>query len=170
MTSIRQEQPSDIAAIRHVNEQAFGASQEAALVDALRGAARPFVSLVAVDGERVVGHICFTPVTIDGDGGAGRLAMGLAPMAVLPAYQGRGVGSHLVRAGLAECRRLGCEIVVVLGHAAYYPRFGFGPARGKGLRSEYEVPDDAFMALELKTGALDGVGGLVRYHEAFGAV
>ncbi len=170
MTSIRQEQPNDIAAIRRVNEHAFDTPQEARLVDALRGAAHPFVSLVAVKGDEVMGHICFTPVTIDGDGGADRLAMGLAPMAVLPEYQQRGLGSHLVRAGLDECRRLGCEIVVVLGHPAYYPRFGFGTAREKGLRSEYDVPDEAFMVMELKPGILDGVGGLVRYHEVFGGV
>lgn len=169
MSTVRPESPEDVPAIRRVNELAFDGPQEAVLVDALRRVAHPFISVVAAEGDQVVGHICFTPVTIAG-GGALRLAMGLAPMGVLPEYQRRGIGSQLVRAGLEECRRLGCEVVVVLGHPEYYPRFGFIAARDKGLRSEYEVPDEAFMVKELKAGALDGVDGLVKYHEAFGAV
>jgi putative acetyltransferase len=93
--------------------------------------------------------------------------MGLAPMAVLPAHQRRGVGSSLVRAGLDVCRHRGVDAVVVLGHAAFYPRFGFQPASRFGIRSEYDVPDDVFMAIELRPGALAGPAGLVRYHAAF---
>ena len=97
--------------------------------------------------------------------------MGLAPMAVAPARQRQGVGSALARAGIAACRDLGFGAVIVLGHPEYYPRFGFVPASRFGLRSEYDVPDDVFMAMELKPGALHGRGpGTIRYHPAFGNV
>lgn len=169
MLIIRRENPEDISVVRHVNKRAFGGPHEAALVDALRKAARPFVSLVAVKDDQVVGHISFSPAMIEGGGSVGP-AMGLAPMAVLPECQRRGIGSQLVRAGLDECRRLGCEIVVVLGHPEYYPRFGFIPAHKKGLRCEYELSEGAFMVAELKAGALNRMDGLVKYHEAFSSV
>jgi len=94
--------------------------------------------------------------------------MGLAPMAVLPAKQRQGIGTALVRAGLEECRRLSFEAVIVLGHADYYPRFGFVPASRYGLTCEYDVPDDVFMVLELSAGTLEGRSGVIRYHAAFG--
>jgi putative acetyltransferase len=166
--NIRAERPEDAAGIRHVNRLAFGASTEATLVDVLREQARPVVSLVAVDARQIVGHILFSPVTLSS---APELPMmGLAPMAVLPARQCQGIGSALVRAGLDECRRLGAGAVVVLGHAAYYPRFGFGPASRFGLACEYDVPEDVFMALELQDGALRGKAGTIRYHPAFARV
>ena len=166
--NIRSERPEDAPGIRHVNRLAFGASTEAELVDMLREQARPVVSLVAVDAGQIVGHILFSPVTLSS---APELRlMALAPMAVLPARQRQGIGSALVRAGLAECRRLGAGAVVVLGHAAYYPRFGFGSAARFGLASEYDVPEDVFMALELQDGALHGRPGTIRYHPAFARV
>ena len=167
MITIRAEQAGDMDAVRRVNELAFGQPEEAALVDALRAAADPHVSLVATEDDRVVGHIFFSPVSIESDGGS---AMGLAPMAVLPERQRRGVGSLLVRAGLEECRRIGRRAVVVVGHPEYYPRFGFRPASRLGLRCEYPVPDAAFMALELEPGALAGRRGLVKYCPEFGEV
>ena len=91
-------------------------------------------------------------------------------MAVVPAAQRRGVGSALVRAGIDECRKLGCGALVVLGHPAFYPRFGFLPAARVGIRSHYDVPDDVFMALELVNGSLRGRSGLVRYHTAFASL
>ena len=96
--------------------------------------------------------------------------MGLAPMAVLPARQRGGIGSALVRAGLDACRQLGCTAVVVLGHPAYYPRFGFQPASRFALGCEYDVPDEAFMALEVEPGSLVGKAGTIRYHRAFAEV
>ncbi|HLL77770.1 MAG TPA: N-acetyltransferase [Pyrinomonadaceae bacterium] len=167
MITVRSEQAGDIDAVRRVNELAFGRPEEAALVEALRRAADPHVSLVAADGNRVVGHIFFSPVTIE-SGESTSAAMGLAPMAVVPEYQRRGVGSLLVREGLEECRRAGCDAVVVLGHPEYYPRFGFRPASRFGLRCEYTVPDEAFVALELVPGALAGRRGLVKYRPEFG--
>ena len=168
MITIRSEKPADHGAVREVNQQAFGSSTEAALVDALRAAADPIISLVAVDNDHVVGHILFSPVTIEDDDSA--LAMGLAPMAVLPNYQRRGVGSQLVRAGLTECHRIGRRVVVVLGHPRYYPRFGFIPASRKALHCEYPVPDEVFMVLELEPGALEGRHGLVKYRPEFAAI
>lgn len=88
-------------------------------------------------------------------------------MAVLPEYQKQGIGSRLVRDGLKECQRLNQNIVVVLGHPGYYPRFGFIPASKKGLRCEYQAPDEAFMVAELIPGALGGRQGLVKYRPEF---
>jgi putative acetyltransferase len=165
---IRLEWPEDILGIRHVNQTAFGAAAEADLVDALRQQAHPIVSLVAIDGEAVVGHILFSPMTPPSQ--AGLQIMGLAPMAVLPSRQRQGIGSALVRTGIDECRRLGFGAIVVLGHAEYYPRFGFVPASTFGVRSEYDVPDDVFLALELIPDALRGRAGTIRYHPAFAAM
>ena len=162
---IRPERPADIAAIAALNRAAFETGLEADLVDALRGQAEPIVSLVAEEGGAIVGHILFTPVTLSGHHDV--KVMGLAPMAVLPASQRRGIGSALVRAGLERCRQLPAAAVVVLGHAAYYPRFGFVPASRFGIACEYDVPDDVFMALELEPRSLHGKPGTIRYHRAF---
>ena len=163
---IRPEEPDDRDGIRTVNLCAFETHAEANLVEALRQQAQPLVSLVAdVDGK-VVGHILFSPVTLANYPNA--RIMGLGPMAVLPDMQRRGVGSILVREGLERCRALGCDAVIVLGHAEYYPRFGFVAASHWDLRSEYDVPDEFFMALELKDGSLAGKSGTVHYHPAFG--
>ncbi len=166
MVTVRAEAAADIPAVHRVNELAFGRPGEADLVDALRAAARPYISLVAVDEGRVVGHIFFSPVTLEGEDSA---ILGLAPMAVLPEAQRRGIGSRLVRAGLEECRRIGCDAVVVLGHPEYYPRFGFVPASRKGLRCEYPVPDEVFMVTELRPNALSRQG-LVKYRPEFARV
>jgi putative acetyltransferase len=169
MMIIRPEKEEDREAIRRVNNLAFNRPNEANLVDALRIRAYPYLSLVAVLDDRVVGHIFFSPVWIESEG-AGFMAMGLAPMAVLPEFQKQGIGSELIRQGLNECRRLGHNIVVVLGHPRYYPRFGFVPASSKGLRYEYDVPDEVFMVVELEPGALGSRQGLVKYHPEFGSV
>lgn len=168
-TIVRPEQPGDGEAVAHVNDAAFGQAVESRLVDALRRGGHAAISLVAVAGADIVGHILFTPVTIDAPGPA-LGALGLGPMSVLPERQRRGIGSRLVAAGLDACRRAGCQVVVVLGHPEFYPRFGFRPACGLGLRSEYAVPDDVFMALELTPGALAGRCGLVRYLPEFASV
>ena len=169
MMIVRTERTEDRESVRRVNALAFEQPIEADLVDALRANARPYISLVAVVDEQVVGHIFFSPVSIQSESSV-FTAMGLAPMAVLPEYQNKGIGSQLVREGLKACQRLGHGIVVVLGHANYYPRFGFTPASLKGLRSEYDVPDEVFMVAELSEGALEGRRGLVKYHPEFGKV
>lgn len=164
--TIRQERPGDERAVWHVNSAAFGQPDEADLVDRLRKQAGPYLAFVAEVEGAVVGHIAFTPVTLDARPDLD--LRGLAPMAVLPGHQRLGVGSALVRAGLAACREDGAHSVVVLGHPAYYPRFGFRSADAFGLTCEYDVPREAFMTLELYAGSLDGVEGTVRYHQAFG--
>ena len=169
MRVVRAEASGDLSAIRHVNELAFGRPNEADLVDALRRAAGTYVSLVAEQDGKVVGHVLFTEVRVESDAGSWD-ALGLAPMAVLPEYQRQGIGSQLVRSGLDACARQGHAVVVVLGHPTYYPRFGFVPAAAKGLRCEYPVPDEVFMVAELVPGALDGRTGLVKYRPEFAEV
>ncbi|MEN8184324.1 MAG: N-acetyltransferase, partial [Myxococcota bacterium] len=163
---IRREEPGDRAAVHGVNARAFGRDGEADLVDALRGQVEPAVSLVALRGGVVVGHVFFSPVRIEGEGAQSR-ATALAPLAVLPEHQQHGIGSQLVRAGLDACHSLGEDVVFVLGHAGYYPRFGFQPAGPLGLRYRDLSPDPSFMVTELSPGALHGRTGWVRYAEAF---
>ena len=167
---IRAEKESDRAAVYRINTAAFETRAEAELVETLRECVQPLVSLVAEVDAAVVGHIMFSPVCVSADP---RLSlMGLAPMAVAQAYQRQGIGSALVRAGLERCKALACSAVVVLGHPAYYPRFGFLPASWFGLRCEYNVPDEAFMAMELEPGAFErcihgGQRSVVKYYAAF---
>jgi putative acetyltransferase len=166
---VRREELQDIAAIRFVNEQAFGGSGEADAIDRLRARGAATLSLVAVIDERVVGHLLFTPVTIESPDRSWP-GLGLAPLAVLPDYQRRGIGSALMDAGLEECRRLGCERIIVLGHPDYYPRFGFERASRYGVRFEFEAPDEACMILALQPGALDGVSGVAKYQPEWNGV
>lgn len=163
---IRRERPEDGVAVRIINERAFAGTEEAELVDALRAADGVTLSLVAeVDGA-LVGHLLFSAVSIVPFGC--QEAVALAPMAVLPEYQRRGIGSQLVQSGLDELKAAG-GAVVVLGHPTFYPRFGFVPASRFGLRCDYEYPDEAYMALELSPGALAGLeGGVVHYRPEFG--
>jgi putative acetyltransferase len=165
MIDIRAEQPQDTARISYVNEQAFRQTSEAELVDLLRTRRKLLISLVAETAGEIVGHIAFSRVTIDSDGQVN--GIGLGPLAVLPEKQNRGIGSQLVQAGLEKCREMGFDYVVVLGHATYYPRFGFTPAGRVGLRCFWDVADDVFMVLEFRSGALREVSGLVNYEPEF---
>jgi putative acetyltransferase len=162
---IRAEEAKDWPRVRAMNTASFETSLEADLVDALRKEANPVLSLVADDGTDVLGHILFSPVSLTGQNAA-KIA-GLGPMAVASPHQRQGIGSLLVRSGLDQCRRIGFGAVVVVGHAAYYPRFGFAPASQFGIRCEFDVPDEVFLALELEPGYLAGRSGTINYHEAF---
>ena len=133
-------------------------------MDALRAAGHATVSLVAETDGQIVGHILFSPVSVVG-AASGKTGLGLAPVAVLPGHQCRGIGSDLIRQGLAFCRDEGYGFVVVLGHPEYYPRFGFRRASQAGLANEYGA-DEAFMVLELAPGGLPPAG-LVQYGPEF---
>ncbi len=166
MTRIRSEEPEDLSAIHAVNVAAFPSPAEADLVDKLRSEGAHVLSLVALDGERVIAHILFSPVIIETESGTVD-AIGLGPMSVLPDRQREGIGSQLVKAGLSECTAMGHSAVVVLGHPQYYPRFGFNQADRHGISCEFPSPPEAFMVMALQDGALDGVSGLAKYHRAF---
>lgn len=163
---IRRERPEDLIEVRHINLSAFETETEAKLVDGLRNRGIPLISLVAEEGGTLVGHILFSPVTLE-CGGENISIAGLAPMAVLPEWQRKGVGSRLVEEGLRQCRNAGYDAVVVLGHPEYYPRFGFVPSTDYGIKSEYEVPAEVFMIRELKDEVLANCRGTVKYDEAF---
>ena len=162
MITVRHETPDDIEAVHRVEEAAFARPNEADAVDAVRRSGGATLSLVASIEDEIVGHIMFSPVRIETADGVLEV-LGLAPLAVLPEYQRQGVGSMLTRAGLEECRALGAECVILLGHPDYYPRFGFELASHYGLRYPEPVPDEAFMVIELKKGCLAGRGGLVHF-------
>jgi len=162
---IRPETDADMADVFKVNAATFPTAAEAKLVDSLRGSADSFISLVAVDEQDVIGHIMFTPVFLESFDKL-RL-MGLAPMAVSPPRQRGGIGTELVDAGLQSCRELGIGAVAVLGHPEYYPRFGFRPSSQWGIKSEYDVPEDAFMMMELSPAYLQNYQGVIRYNAAF---
>jgi putative acetyltransferase len=162
---IRAEKKKDWTRVHKVNALAFETPEEAGLVDMLREQAQPIVSLVAEDNDDIVGHIMFSPMILPGH--LKLKIMGLAPMAVTPNYQGLGIGSELVKAGLEQCRQLDVGAVVVLGHPKYYPRLGLSPAKQFGIKCEYDVPDDVFMLLELDPGYLQNASGKIEYHAAF---
>jgi putative acetyltransferase len=160
---VRPERPEDRARVWQFHASAFPTRAEADLVDALRTGGRAVISLVATDGADVVGHVLFSPVTID-DKPAG---LGLAPVAVVPGRQRQGIGSRLINEALAECKRTGVPLAVVLGEPAYYSRFGFSRADARGLTNDYDAGEH-FMVLELTPGAIPPGGGHVRYAPEFG--
>ena len=171
IVNVRPEQATDYEEVFRINQKAFGRDNEARLVEALRRLPGfiPELSLVAEEGRRLLGHILFSPVVIETISGE-RAALALAPMAVLPEVQNRGIGSTLVRSGLKACRRLGHNLVIVLGHPEYYPRFGFTSARAMGIEAPFPVRDEVWMAIELEPGAAEGLQGRLRYPEPFHTV
>ncbi len=169
MTGVRLEESRDIPRIYRVNELAFGQPGEANLVDALRNSNALTLSMVAESDGEIIGHIAFSPVTIESRSSIFD-ALGLGPMAVLPNRQRSGIGSQLMEAGLTECEKSRYGLAVVLGHPDFYPRFGFAPASQHKISWEGEAPDEAFMVRELKKGELSKVRGIVKYRPEFDAV
>ena len=166
---IRVEKAEDQIGVRHINTQAFDTDTEANLVDALRKSGIPLISLVAEENGKLVGHIIFSPVTLEGRTCNISMA-GLGPMAVTPAFQKRSIGSMLVEEGLKHCKNSGYAAVCVLGHPDYYPRFGFVPSVNYGIKSEFDVPVEVFMVKELREGALVDCNGIAKYHDLFNQV
>jgi len=166
---IRDEAAGDAPAVRAVLEEAFASPLEAGIVDALRAACSDRLSLVAEGDGGIVGHILFTPAEIDAAEGVLR-GYGLAPMAVRPAWQRRGIGSALIAEGTRRLRDAGVPYVIVLGHPEYYPRFGFERASRHGVRCQWPgVPDEAFMLLVLDPAVAPRLAGLARYRPEFDA-
>ena len=167
MIAIRDERSEDVAAVRVVHEAAFPEVFEADLVDKLRVNCEDRVSLVALKDDRVVGHILFTPATIERRDGP-LAGYGLAPMAVLPEFQRRGIGSALIRAGIERLRQSRCPFVIVVGHPEYYPRFGFVTASTHGVRCQWDgIRDEAFMVLVVDPSIAPHLAGLARYRPEF---
>ncbi|MBU0561332.1 MAG: N-acetyltransferase [Bacteroidetes bacterium] len=167
MLKIRKEEKGDESQIRIVNELAFGQIDEADLVDLLRINCNESISLVAEFDNKIVGHILFTPALIEAKDKQLN-GMGLAPMAVLPEHQSKGIGSELVKSGLELIMKGSCQFIIVLGHPKYYPRFGFVKASECNIKSDFHgIPDEAFMILVLDEKSFAGISGTAKYRKEF---
>jgi len=158
-------QPTDTDAVLTVERAAFGRDDEADLVRELLSdlSARPLLSLLAREDDRPVGHILFSAARLDGAPDAGPIAI-LAPLAVVPDAQRRGVGGALVERGLQQLGDSGVGLVFVLGHPSYYPRHGFRPAGPLGFDPPFTIPDeaaDAWMVQGLRADVVDTHAGTV---------
>ena len=164
MIEIRPERPEDRDAIRAVHVAAFGQAVEADLVDALRAGPwyMPALSIVAVEGEDVLGHVLLSEATLD----TGHAVLALAPIGVRPERQGEGVGARLMEEALRQAGGTSYPLVVLLGHPEWYPRFGFEPARPRGVEAPWEVPGEAWLLVRLPAYT-PGVRGTVVYPPPF---
>jgi predicted N-acetyltransferase YhbS len=173
--NIRKETPDDHRHVIDLTEKAFEALEisdhnEGQLVEKLRKAPAFIeeLSLVAELNGHLVGHILFTPVIIDNTAQQFQSLI-LAPVSVLPEFQKNGIGGELILAGHQKAKELGYTSVILLGHPGYYPRFGYKPASKWGIKTQIPLPsDDVFMAVELTTGALSNVSGMVIFPPEFG--
>jgi putative acetyltransferase len=165
MIEVRPEESGEIAAIRDVNRRAFGQEQEANIIDALRRNGGVLLSLVAASHGRIVGHILYSPVVV---GEVAAAALG--PMSVVPECQRHGIGTKLVELGNAHLAKSGCPLILVVGHPEFYARFGFRPARRYGIKCEWDVPDDVFMALPLDATQIPRAIGTAAYRREFSSL
>jgi putative acetyltransferase len=168
---VRAEKPEDAKAIRQINKLAFDQPDEANLVEALRRSPKfdPELSRVFDKDGEIVGHILFSPAEIKTTSRTVPVLV-LGPMSVHPDHQRHGIGERLINRGLEVARKRGHKAVVLVGHAEYYPRFGFRPASGFGIESPFPTPDENFMALELEDGALNEAEGMMEYPPEFAEI
>ncbi len=169
---IRKEEETDFSKVYELNILAFEEKEEAVLVDLLRKNDEfiPQLSLVATLSDEIIGHILFTKIKIIDDNGNKNESLALAPMAVSPKYQKKGIGGKLINAGLKKAKELKFKSVIVLGHEHYYPKFGFVPTTKWKIKCPFEVPDNVFMGLELVENGLENVTGVVQYMKEFDGV
>ena len=167
MIKIREERVQDYDVVRTINNKAFGQPEEGRIVEKIRKACEEIISLVAVEDEKVVGHIFFSPAEINHNGKEIK-GMGLAPMAVHTEYQNKGIGSLLVYEGIERVKETGSPFIIVLGHDKYYPRFGFEIASKYEINPQWEgIPDEAFMIIILDKEIMAGVSGVATYRKEF---
>jgi len=164
--AVAAERPDQREAVLSVTRAAFGGEDESQIIQRLSDAGLVTASLVATDGGKVIGHILFSRLDVTIDGRKPKVAA-LAPLAVLPEYRNCGIGSRLTEAGIAAMREAGEDAIIVLGRPEFYKRFGFGHETVAHIASPFSE-HDAFMGLELTTGALKGGAGTCRYPAAFG--
>ncbi|EOZ97831.1 acetyltransferase, GNAT family [Indibacter alkaliphilus LW1] len=171
--TIRQEVPGDYNDVYKLNVTAFGRNDEAELVEALRKNHSIFVpelSIVATENNQIIGHILFTKIQIkDADGNLNE-SLGLAPMAVRPELQKKGIGGQMIKKGFEVAKRLGFKSIIVLGHENYYPKFGFQSADKWKILAPFQVPSNVFMAIELVVDGLKNISGTVIYPKEFETV
>jgi putative acetyltransferase len=169
---IRQENKDDLQDIYEINTLAFRQENEAKLVELLRVSKTfvPELSLVATIDNKIVGHILFTKIKIVDDNQNEFDSLALAPMAIRPDIQKKGIGGQLIKAGLNKAKELNFKSVIVLGHKHYYPKFGFVPTNKWNIKSPFDVPMEAFMGIELIEGGLKNVSGIVKYPKEFDTV
>jgi len=169
---ITQENNLDYIEIYETNTLAFGKENEAKLVNLLResNAFIPELSLVATIDNKIVGHILFSRIVIIDNNQNEFESLALAPIAVRPEFQQKGIGGQLIRTGLDKARELNFKSVIVLGHEHYYPKFGFVPTNKWNIKSSFDVPTNVFMGLELIEGGLKNVSGTVKYPKEFDTV
>lgn len=165
---VRQEGKEDRAEVLEINKHAFGRENEARLVELLRvsNAFVPELSLVAACDNKLAGYVLFTKITIK-DRSTETESLALAPLAVLPEFQKKGIGGSLIKSGLKRAGELSYKSVIVLGHDKYYPKFGFVPAKKWNITAPFKVNVNSFMAIELFPQALTGVSGVVNYAKEF---
>lgn len=168
LIKIRAERKSDHQQVQQIHLRAFGQKEEGEIVNNIRKSEGfvPELSIVAEKGEKVIGHILFSKIHIEKDSREEE-TLSLAPMAVLPDFQRKGVGEALIKAGIQKAKELGFDSIIVLGHPNYYPKFGFEKASKWKITCSFDVPDEAFMAIELEKGVLEKKAGRVVYPPAF---
>lgn len=164
---IRQEEKEDHKRVYKINKMAFGQEKESKLIEKIRRGPNfvPELSLVAEKDNEIVGHILFSKIQIVGESEYETLM--LAPLAVIPELQKQGIGGKLIKKGIEKAKELGVESIIVVGHKDYYPKFGFQKASKWGIKCPFEVPDGAFMGIELTDKALENKAGVVQFPEEF---